>query len=404
MVLAESPCDAPLSISMVIYYLSPSRKTNVDAKGLSSGPHPGSKGTGAGTMDTKKRFLVESYLAVPLPIAPPFGYRPDLDAAGPTCPLVQGQQGAVGLGAREQSHQPVDCQVTGDLRGALARHAALLAPMPLQRTPHWHALTHTGLVRAHKPNEDAYLFFTTLHESRASIVQWRGLFLVADGMGGHHGGQDASAFVVNAIYDEMEALLRYAHYRSEDLKQRFVCAVARANTSLFQKNNQAHAFSGTTLTGVLLLQEPAHSLATAAPGTYLAHVVNVGDSRTYLYSQALGLCRLTRDHSVVEDLVACGAITEEERYTHQRRNEIHRCLGENEAVTVDVFTHQVHASDRLLLCSDGLWEMVRDSQLAALLASSEDEPSAITQHLLQAALAHGGRDNVTALVITLSDH
>ncbi len=354
-------------------------------------------------MDTKKRFLVESYPPVQLPIAPPSGYPPDLDSSsgGPTCPPVEGQQGAVGLRAREKSYQKVGYQATVDQRVAPARHSAFMAPMQIHSTPHWHVVTHTGLVRAHKPNEDFYLFFTTLHESRESSVQWRGLFLVADGMGGHNGGKDASSFVVNAIYDDMEAILRYAHYRSEELKQRFVSAIERANTSLFRKNKNAQAFSGTTLTGVLLLAEPVHSISTGAPTTYIAHVVNVGDSRTYMYSQSLGLRRLTRDHSVVEDLVERGEITDEERYTHKRRNEIHRCLGDKEAVNVDVFTHKLHASDRLLLCSDGLWEMVRDSQLAVLLASFEDEPSCITQQLLRAALAHGGRDNVTALVITM---
>jgi serine/threonine protein phosphatase PrpC len=129
-------------------------------------------------------------------------------------------------------------------------------------------------------------------------------------------------------------------------------------------------------------------------------MVNVGDSRTYQYTQSKGLCRVTRDHSTVERFVEHGVITDEERYTHKRRNEIYRYLGGGEEIEVDTFTIALHATDRLLLCSDGLWEMVRDHELALLLSSSE-EPSTITEQLLQTALTHGGHDNITALVITI---
>ncbi|MBV9228610.1 MAG: serine/threonine-protein phosphatase [Chloroflexi bacterium] len=260
-------------------------------------------------------------------------------------------------------------------------------------------VSHTGIVRMHRPNEDSYLHLTaTRHSPRGP--QAAGLFLVADGMGGHSCGQYASSMVVEAIRAAMDADLKNPQVSSEDLKNKLVQAVQDANMQLFHENKSAGILCGTTLTGVVLIEQP--DIFDQRYSTYVAHVVNVGDSRTYWHSVDDGFSRITRDHSVVEEMIAHGILAPEDRYTHRDRNKIYRCIGDTLNVDVDVFTITLQTSDRLLLCSDGLWEMVHDDDLASFLALPNIEPSVITSHLLQAALNRGGKDNVTALVVMLA--
>jgi serine/threonine protein phosphatase PrpC len=141
--------------------------------------------------------------------------------------------------------------------------------------------------------------------------------------------------------------------------------------------------------------------ATLVIGT-TAYVAHVGDSRLYLYREPTGLTQITRDHSVVATLVAAGRIEPEDIYIHPWRNQIYRSLGEESCVEVDTFVVPLAANDVLLLCSDGLWEMIRDPQIAAILTKPMTAPTDTAHALIQAALEHGGEDNVSAIVAQVS--
>jgi protein phosphatase len=130
----------------------------------------------------------------------------------------------------------------------------------------------------------------------------------------------------------------------------------------------------------------------------MAFIANVGDSRTYLLRQGK-LERVTRDHSLVERLVEAGQIDRDDVYDHPSRNLIYRSLGAGHAeVDVDIFNVQLQPGDALLLCTDGLWEMVRDPQLATILNEDQD-PTTVCATLIDKANENGGEDNITALLV-----
>jgi serine/threonine protein phosphatase PrpC len=177
--------------------------------------------------------------------------------------------------------------------------------------------------------------------------------------------------------------------KPEALLPFLTAGVQYANQVVYQRNRERREHMGTTMTAALVLDTTA----------YVAHV---GDSRLYLYREPTGLAQITRDHSVVARLVAAGIIASEDIYTHPLRNRIYRSLGDKATVEVDGYTVPLVAGDLLLLCSDGLWEMVRDQQIAALLTTSRSHPSKTALALVRTALAGGGEDNISVIVAQVS--
>ena len=233
----------------------------------------------------------------------------------------------------------------------------------------WGAATDTGRVR--EANEDAYL--------AEPLV-----FAVADGMGGHQAGEVASAMAADVLRERLAT--------GAPSTEVMEAAVVEANAAIFQtaRRNSSQMGMGTTLTALAVVP------ATDSTPTQLA-LANVGDSRTYVLAQGR-LRRATIDHSYVQELLATGHITEEEARHHPRRNIVTRALGIEPSVRVDSWLLPLVRGERYILCSDGLVDEVDDDGIAAI-ARQHDDPQVAAQQLVDAALANGGRDNVTVVVV-----
>jgi protein phosphatase len=217
-----------------------------------------------------------------------------------------------------------------------------------------------------------------------------GFFAVADGIGGHDRGEVASRRVLQhlaaAVLDRVfKRVVLTGRAGDEAWMERTLrdCVLA-ANKELLALQLANHSDMGTTLTAALVIDGRAA-------------VANVGDSRTYLWRDG-ALQQITRDHSLVASLVAAGQLEPEAIYTHDQKAMIYRSVGEADDLAVDTFSLALWPEDRLLLCSDGLWEMVRDEGLAAALAEATD-PQAACDRLLDEANHAGGEDNIGVVVV-----
>ena len=217
-----------------------------------------------------------------------------------------------------------------------------------------------------------------------------GVFIVADGMGGHLYGQEASSQTIQTMIDQMlPKLSESSELQEADLRQLLIDGVQAANQAIHQQNQEQGTDMGTTITAAVVVD-------------LTAFVANVGDSRTYLYREPEGLRKITNDHSVVAYLVEAGIIKPDDIYTHAQRNRIYRNLGAKPMIQVDVFMEHLQPGDTLLLCSDGLWEMVRDPLIQQILRNGAD-PSQTCSALLEAALVGGGADNVSVIVVQVTE-
>jgi serine/threonine protein phosphatase PrpC len=252
------------------------------------------------------------------------------------------------------------------------------------------SVSNVGLKRQHKPNEDS-LFAVEGARTHNSQPQTFGLFVVADGMGGHANGQDASRTAIQTMIDFMLPRISVADPTMDDKGYLKLLeeGVQQANYAVHERNIQDRADMGTTMTTALVIGA-------------MAYIANVGDSRTYLYRQSTGLTKVTRDHSVVASLVDAGIIKPDDIYTHPKRNQIYRSLGEKPVVEVDSFAVELQPGDKLLLCSDGLWDMVRDPEIQRIVSAPEVDPTMTGQELIKAALEGGGDDNVSVIVVSIS--
>ncbi len=293
--------------------------------------------------------------------------------------------------------QPMLADVLRDVRtGTIADAAefgrrldALLAERirPLALFQRIGSLTDTGIVRDH--NEDSLLALDLTMENSSHRRSW-GLYIVADGMGGHAAGEVASSLAIRgateAVLSEYLALTLDvdAGYDQQEARNMVQRAVAQANRFVLDEGRQRGNDMGSTLTMALVV------------GDRLT-VGNVGDSRTYLLRDG-HLQRISQDHSLVMRLVELGQIREEDIYTHPQRNAVLRSLGDKDDVEIDVFSERLRHGDALLLCSDGQWEMTHDAEMEQIIAEYDD-PQQACQALIDAANRAGGEDNISAILV-----
>lgn len=230
----------------------------------------------------------------------------------------------------------------------------------------WGSRSDVGLVRGH--NEDSFLVQDPV-------------FAVCDGVGGHAAGEVASAIAVRTIS-------QLAPDTADDA--RLGAAVEEANSAIISaaQSGQGRDGMGCTASAVVI------------DGSRMA-VAHVGDSRVYLLSGGI-LVRITHDHSYVEELVDAGEITADEARVHPSRSIITRALGSDPDMYADHFTLDVHAGDRIIICSDGLSSMVPDAKIESVAISCAT-PQAAADTLVSAALEGGGHDNVTVIVVDVED-
>lgn len=224
----------------------------------------------------------------------------------------------------------------------------------------------------------------SINQDSSLVVVAADLYGVADGMGGHQGGEVASAMAVELI----------EQHATEPNLESLKAAVRTANRAIFEKaggDRDLHGM-GTTLVALRLVEGPdGHEIAW----------VNVGDSRVYLMRDD-HLTQLSADHSLVEDLVRDGQLTAEEAALHPQRNILTRALGIDLDVNVDGNTVLPFTGDRYLLCSDGLFNEVSQDQMTSVLRRLAD-PTEAAEELVRLANEGGGRDNITVVVVEVVD-
>lgn len=248
------------------------------------------------------------------------------------------------------------------------------------------ALRDVGRMR--QENQDSvFALLTTLPRHGLDVPM--GLFVVADGMGGHDRGEVASRLAVRTVVHEVIAQLvlpALDNAMSEALQPMMIAAVQEANRVIWDQAQMLNSDMGTTCTAALLL---GHAL-------YIAHV---GDSRAYIL-EAGGLRCLTDDHSAVGRLIQLGQLDPSAARNHPLRSQLYRTIGQQPHVQVDFIYHPLGDSTHLLCCSDGLWSMVSEDQLQQTLEQHRWPHDACAELIALANLA-GGEDNIAAVVVTL---
>jgi PPM family protein phosphatase len=303
----------------------------------------------------------------------------------------------------------------------------------------------TDVGRQREQNEDACFTHVVADDQHVA-----GIFVVADGMGGYHAGEVASKIAVDSIGKALQAVVappsaqptvrlgkkgkrgRAAQGANHDEEGHDAATTRPLNTETDAEDEagaaRAERAAGATtrLAETVAVEHYAdrlreaieqssedivaygkqHPEARGLGSTVTAALViddqafiaNVGDSRTYLLRDGK-LIRITRDHSLVARLVEAGQIAPDDVYDHPHRNLIYRSLGASKSeVEVDIFTEHLKPGDALLLCSDGLWEMVHDEQIASILREVSD-PNEATDLLIERANENGGEDNITAVLL-----
>lgn len=234
-----------------------------------------------------------------------------------------------------------------------------------------YSLTDVGVVR--KVNQDY------VYTSDKPVGHLPNLFVVADGMGGHRAGDYASKYTVEVLERELKRT------DEEDVERALIQAVKVANHELIREAGTDEHLKGmgTTIVVATIINQ-------------MMYFANVGDSRLYLINQ--GILQLTKDHSLVEEMVRLGGIKPEEAKHHPDKNIITRAIGAKEEEEVDFYEHRLKKGDIILMCTDGLSNMVEDEELFHIVQGARDVVEA-AEMLVETAKENGGTDNIGLVLI-----
>jgi len=263
---------------------------------------------------------------------------------------------------------------------------AILASLP----PGLTVAKTSDIGQARERNEDTFLVIDSTLQDDEGLMPL-GLCIVADGMGGHHKGEIASSLAARVAASHLiqDILLPFLasqeqNSRLRPINEALIEAVEAANVAVYEQVPEA----GTTLTVALIFGHKA----------YLAHV---GDTRAYIFNQGT-LHQITQDHSLVARLVELGQATPEEALTHAHRNVLYRAVGQAGSLEVDNYMQPLPVGSSLLLCSDGLWGMVSDEDIADVLMHALTPQKAL-ERLIKMANQNGGDDNITAILAIMGE-
>jgi len=230
----------------------------------------------------------------------------------------------------------------------------------------------TDIGQRRKQNQD-YVF-----TSEIPVGPLSNLFIVADGMGGHNAGDYASKHAIERIVEEVES-------SKDSPVETLERAIQSANRYIRIKSRENEEMNGmgTTVVAATITDD-------------VMYVANVGDSRLYIINS--GIRQITVDHSLVEEMVRMGGINREQAREHQDKNIITRAIGAEDELKIDFFQVKLEKGDFILLCSDGLTNMIEDEEIRMLLLGQRDIVSK-AETLVAAANRNGGKDNITVVLI-----
>lgn len=286
----------------------------------------------------------------------------------------------------EAPAHPVDFTFSGELSDGVTRPLTQDAAVELQGLAHVIFSQATDVGRVRPNNQDAVFSFFSTGRTADDIPDF-GLFVVADGLGGHQDGEKASAlstrtiaqYVLKHLYTPM--LLGEREY-DQPINEMIADAMLKAHTEIQMRVPRG----STTCSAVVLIGD-------------IAYIAHVGDSRIYLVHKG-SMEQLTRDHSVVQRLIELDHITPDEAAAYQNRNYLYRALGQNEDLEIDTLRRRLPANSRLVLCSDGLWGQVGEPEILDVLKETENLQEACFR-LISMANMRGGADNVSVSILQL---
>jgi len=260
----------------------------------------------------------------------------------------------------------------------------------LSRPNHHIAFGHStdvGQVRTN--NQDAILTFFASQGNSDNVPDF-GLFIVADGMGGHHHGEKAATIATQVMAEQvmrrvfLPLLMLHPDevYSGPPLLTEALAESVRVSNDMVAKHVPE---GGTTITAAVVVGD-------------LVYIIHVGDSRAYLVTREYGIEQITRDHSLVQRLIELDQLTPEEAAQHPQKNVLYRAIGQSDNLEVDAVTRRLPANSFLLLCSDGLWNTVPEAVVHEIILKTETPQQACDQ-LIAAANEYGGPDNISVIVL-----